>query len=445
MTRYHNDNDHEMNDYSGDGNDGIDIIQNNQQQGTDSLLPLDVVSLTEIQSISMQCRKQQTGNTSIIEQQDDIERRQQEEERNVANSNIGMNNNVSSNDPKYLIGEGYKARRLRTNPNRKRFGARNNNRMKVLLKFIFYEFHETIFQPAKRDNPNKTIQILDVAGGKGELAARLSLCHNTNVIMIDPRPANILHVFHSIIFPKLPNKWQYSIRQKMENDSQFLENILKERYQQLEMYFDERTTQYPIIDNEIHSSTSIEDDVCHRSSTKPLSDDDDDDDNNSNDVNNHNNQQMIHNNKNKNNNMMMLHQAIQDCDIIIGMHSDSATECIVDVALRHNKPFIVLPCCVFPNLFQTRYVYMPTTTSTTSSLHQDSVLQSNNNGISLSTTFSSLSINNNKQQQPQQGMVRVRDYDQFCEYLLQKDHRFKKSILPFDGRNVAIWWDGKGK
>ena len=33
---------------------------------------------------------------------------------------------------------------------------------------------------------------------------------------------------------------------------------------------------------------------------------------------------------------------------VIGLHPDEATEAIVDCALAHNKPFAVVPCCVFP-------------------------------------------------------------------------------------------------
>jgi len=34
--------------------------------------------------------------------------------------------------------------------------------------------------------------------------------------------------------------------------------------------------------------------------------------------------------------------------VVIGLHPDEATEPIVDFALAHRKPFVVLPCCVFP-------------------------------------------------------------------------------------------------
>ena len=39
---------------------------------------------------------------------------------------------------------------------------------------------------------------------------------------------------------------------------------------------------------------------------------------------------------------------LKTCTLIIGMHPDQATEDIVDVAIRHQKPFAIVPCCVFP-------------------------------------------------------------------------------------------------
>jgi hypothetical protein len=44
----------------------------------------------------------------------------------------------------------------------------------------------------------------------------------------------------------------------------------------------------------------------------------------------------------------------KDCSVIVGMHPDQATEAIVDFALEYNKPFAIVPCCVFPQLFQHR-------------------------------------------------------------------------------------------
>ncbi|KAF9979168.1 hypothetical protein BGZ73_005336 [Actinomortierella ambigua] len=38
---------------------------------------------------------------------------------------------------------------------------------------------------------------------------------------------------------------------------------------------------------------------------------------------------------------------LEGASIILGMHPDQATEPIVDMALKHGKPFAVVPCCVF--------------------------------------------------------------------------------------------------
>jgi len=96
-----------------------------------------------------------------------------------------------------------------------------------------------------------------------------------------------------------------------------------------------------------------------------------------------------------------LRNAISNASLLIGMHADSATEAIVDAALKFRKPFVVVPCCVFPTFFPQR-----------------KIIDSNGK------------------------ITNVRTYDQFCRYLLQKDNRFVMETLPFEGRNIAIWWDG---
>ena len=42
------------------------------------------------------------------------------------------------------------------------------------------------------------------------------------------------------------------------------------------------------------------------------------------------------------------------CSVVVGMHSDQATEAIVDFALRFRKRFAVVPCCVCPTAFPNR-------------------------------------------------------------------------------------------
>jgi hypothetical protein len=212
---------------------------------------------------------------------------------------------------------------------RRRHGAKNQHKAKYFVRWLLDTFGDV-----------KTV--VDVAGGKGEIAARLCLCHGMKVTMIDPRQADIESVFMNIVAPKLPNKWQNRLRDRQSTEPSFVQDTIEERFRQFIMYFTETTVQ-----------------------------------------------------------TFELSSVIQECDLLIGMHADSATECIADVALKHNKPFVIVPCCVFPNLFQKRY----------------------------------LTKEGNK--------VPVRSYEQFCEYLLQKDSRFHMTELPFEGRNIAIWWDGK--
>mmetsp|Transcript_1739 Transcript_1739/g.3692 ORF Transcript_1739/g.3692 Transcript_1739/m.3692 type:complete len:113 (-) Transcript_1739:250-588(-) len=109
---------------------------------------------------------------------------------------------------------------------------------------------------------------------------------------------------------------------------------------------------------------------------------------------------------------------------MVGMHADSATEAIVDAALYFAKPFVVVPCCVFPNLFPHRTVVKAME-------HDDDDNNPTQSTEFLSTmTFAS---------------VPVRSYEDFCQYLLEKDPRLQCTELPFPGRNLAIWWNGKDK
>ena len=109
-------------------------------------------------------------------------------------------------------------------------------------------------------------------------------------------------------------------------------------------------------------------------------------------------------------------KAVRNASLIVGLHADGATEAIVDAALRYDKPFVVVPCCVFPNFFRHRFIYVDDNDG------DDDTVNSNGD---------------------EKKKVAVRTHEQFCQYLLDKDDRFRREVLPFEGRNVAIWWDGK--
>lgn len=214
-----------------------------------------------------------------------------------------------------------------------RHGARNQNRHRHFVEWLLQTF------PQLSDT---TKHVLDVAGGKGELAARLCFCHGLSVVMVDPRKSDIASCFETVVLPKLPKKWQQSLKVQRENNPHFLEETTSERFRQLVTTFDETTL-----------------------STCPE-----------------------------------LQNLVRNASLIVGMHADGATEAVIDAALEHSKPFVVVPCCVFPRLFSER------------TIKQDGIT------------------------------VQVRTHEQFCQYLLEKDPRFVREVLPFEGRNVAIWWGG---
>jgi len=67
-----------------------------------------------------------------------------------------------------------------------RHGARNQNRHKLLTRWLVSTFPNAIHQAKEETNSNlkERQHILDVAGGKGELSARLVFCHTAHVTMI---------------------------------------------------------------------------------------------------------------------------------------------------------------------------------------------------------------------------------------------------------------------
>ncbi|KAF8985743.1 hypothetical protein BGZ46_002122 [Entomortierella lignicola] len=89
---------------------------------------------------------------------------------------------------------------------------------------------------------------------------------------------------------------------------------------------------------------------------------------------------------------------LQSASILIGMHPDQATEPIVDMALKHGKPFAVVPCCVFAHENPQRRLL---------------------NGGEVNTTL------------------------EFVQYLMEKassyDMCVSKEFLPFDGMNIVVF------
>jgi hypothetical protein len=217
---------------------------------------------------------------------------------------------------------------------------KSNNRQK---RTQTHDRHKKLIQWILKTFPHVTDanerHILDVAGGKGELAARLSMCHKLSVIMVEPRIARVEACYRTKVLPKLPLRWQHSMEEHQAQNPNFISERIASYVSQFYMYFTDETV-----------ATSV-----------------------------------------------VLQVALKKSSLLIGLHADNATEAIVNAALHYKVPFVVIPCCVFGNFFQ------------------DRCLKSG---------------------------AHVQSYEQFCNYLLEKDHRFVKETLPFPGRNTAIWWNG---
>ena len=85
--------------------------------------------------------------------------------------------------------------------------------------------------------------------------------------------------------------------------------------------------------------------------------------------------------------------------IVVGLHPDQATEPILDHAIALGKPFAVIPCCVYADEFPKRHLRASPAD-------------------------------------------RVTSYEDFIKYLCEKHPKISQSTLPFEGKNILLWWPG---
>jgi len=97
---------------------------------------------------------------------------------------------------------------------------------------------------------------------------------------------------------------------------------------------------------------------------------------------------------------------LPSCSAIIALHPDEATGDIVDLAVKHRIPFVVVPCCVFSRLFPMRFKPVRQAIGT--------LARNETRGV-------------------------VSTYEDLIEYLLDKDESIKITKMDFDGANLALW------
>ncbi|KAL7427774.1 hypothetical protein ACHAXM_001222 [Skeletonema potamos] len=99
-------------------------------------------------------------------------------------------------------------------------------------------------------------------------------------------------------------------------------------------------------------------------------------------------------------------KSIPSTALLLGLHPDECSEAILDAALEHNLSVAIIPCCVFPYMFPSRKV------NKRSSIGGD---------------------------EKDEEEVPVREYNDFLQYLLDKDESLQLVTLPFEGKNKVIY------
>jgi len=86
-------------------------------------------------------------------------------------------------------------------------------------------------------------------------------------------------------------------------------------------------------------------------------------------------------------------ELLGNCSAVVALHPDEATDYVIDFAIEHQKPFVVVPCCVFSRLFPWRRV----------------------------------------------SGKRVSTYQDLVTYLKCMHPNIQATVLDFDGANQALW------
>jgi len=167
--------------------------------------------------------------------------------------------------------------------------------------------------------------VLDVAGGRGELAFELTLGFGIPVTVVDPRPLKL-------------SRPQFKRLKKVGLDGEAAKVWLHDRIPNFQALLNEEF---------------LENDEQRR--------------------------------------------RLETATVIVGLHPDEATGAICEFALRHSRPFAVVPCCVFSDLFPDRRV------------------------------------------QGEYGEHTVRTHEDLCQWLLAQGQQIEECFLNFEGKNRVIF------
>ena len=290
---------------------------------------------------------------------------------------------------------------------RQRPKVANTSRCAILRRFILDRVHI--------DRLRKGSGVLDVAGGKGELAFELNHVNGIPATVVDPRPmllSKFRRKYNLGVYHRNPAFSRWSIAKKEKLDRPLT-------CKHLRLFFDsnlfawERNFEFTESEGNIewlNNARDVARTTCWTSkglykSDSDMSETDDDEEEHScgaNDYGDRYFQHAINATKELDGDGDIIddcndvYSILKNASCVFGMHPDQAAEHIVDFALEHNIPFALVPCCVYSKQFPKRKL-------------PDGTL--------------------------------VKSHEQLLQHLRSKDKRIKQELLPFEGKNIVLWFD----
>lgn len=253
---------------------------------------------------------------------------------------------------------------------KKRLKTWNKEKASILRIFLLKTFGEKFLKQGSG--------VLDVAGGNGILSFELYNLNHISSTVLDPRPLDC---------KKALNRWNHGIYESYHLSSF---NSVKT--------LDYENTRYPnqirlLLDNDFIRNLNLYEDGFFQKATEKAC-------------------TLIWNSglqkKRKKKNFEIqnqfgtclanweeIYESVLNSSLIVGLHPDQAAGSLIDLALLLNKPFVIVPCCVFWKKFPRR-----------------------------------------KLSDGQQ----VKTEEQLFIWLMEKDERIQETILEFEGKNKVLFF-----
>ncbi|ORX44335.1 hypothetical protein BCR36DRAFT_359825 [Piromyces finnis] len=242
-----------------------------------------------------------------------------------------------------------------------------------------------------KDYLNSGSGVLDIAGGRGATSFELTIKHKVHSTLLEPRPAKL---------DKKQMRLLYDLKKKEIQENKNSNNEIENVFLNKELAQNQNKEVNKYSSNEINDCDKNNSDDNSKPKRFKLKK------NVKIDIPFSQIQCMVnHDTPNHQKHLF------NNSSILIGLHPDQATEIIVDLALKLKKPFAIIPCCVFANDFPHR---------------------------KLKRKRSENAENGNDYEE-----ILVSSYEQFVEYLCEKDKDIQKTFLPFEGKNLLLYKDKK--